>query len=137
MRTTSTLLLALAASAALLGCDRVASRSDGDLPARAGSKQDHAPTQLAQAAGEARDAAGKAAGAIIDKTRDAAITAEVNAKLARDPDLSALGIDVDTAAGRVVLHGTAPDASARERAASLARSVDGVTAVDNGLQLSR
>ena len=130
MRTTSTLLLALAASATLLGCDRVASRSGGEVVTRA-------DTQLAQAADDAGNAAGKAAGAIIDKTRDAAITAEVNAKLARDPGLSALGIDVDTAAGRVVLHGSAPNAAARERAASLARSVDGVTAVDNGLQLSR
>ena len=130
MRTTSTLLLALAASAALLGCDRVASRSDGDVVTRA-------DTQLAQAADDASDAAGKATGAIIDKTRDAAITAEVNAKLARDPGLCALGIDVDTAAGRVVLHGSAPDAAARERATSLARSVDGVTSVNNELQLAR
>ena len=66
---------------------------------------------------------------------DAAITVAVNTALAKDADLSALRIDVDTANGRVRLTGRAPDEAARQRASSLARAVDGVKSVDNQLEL--
>lgn len=66
---------------------------------------------------------------------DAAITASVNARLARDNELSALRIDVDTVDGKVALKGTAPNESARERAAKLAQAVDGVRTVDNQLTI--
>ncbi|QHJ01188.1 BON domain-containing protein [Xylophilus rhododendri] len=64
---------------------------------------------------------------------DAAITAQVSAGLARDPDLSAIKIDVDTKDGAVILRGPAPSADARERAGQLARGVLGVVSVDNQL----
>lgn len=66
---------------------------------------------------------------------DAAITAAVNAELARDKDLSALKINVDTSGGRVLLKGEAPTADARERATRLAQAVRGVRAVDNQLNV--
>ena len=66
---------------------------------------------------------------------DASITTSINAELARDPALRALKIDVDTTAGRVALHGTAPDASSRDRATVLAHRVGGVVAVDNLLEI--
>ncbi|HRA62207.1 MAG TPA: BON domain-containing protein, partial [Burkholderiaceae bacterium] len=50
------------------------------------------------------------------ETQDAAITTKVTAELARDPELSALKIDVDTNAGTVVLKGTAPTEAAKDRA---------------------
>ena len=162
MRTTSSLLLTLAAGAALLGCDRAerdvsvvpadrdvvvvpAERDVTVVPAERDvtvaqadpNTPSNSTRDLRDAASDARNAAGKAAGAIVDKTRDAAITTEVNAKLAGDPDLSALRINVDTVDGRVVLRGTAPDAAALDRAALLARSVDGVSSVSNELQLQR
>lgn len=95
-----------------------------------------------QALASAKDAA-KAASAevkaatsdIAAKVDDAAITASINAGLAKDGELSALKIDVDTKSGVVTLHGSAPSASARERATMIARSVKGVTAVDNKLTL--
>lgn len=65
------------------------------------------------------------------------ITSAVNAELARDPKLSATGINVDTEDGRVELKGAAPDTEARERAAELAESVDGVKSVDNKLTVKR
>ena len=74
--------------------------------------------------------AGSAAG---DKVGDAVITTAVNAELAKDPNLSALKIDVDTVSGRVALKGTAPNPTARERATQLASSVKGVVGVDNQL----
>jgi hyperosmotically inducible protein len=73
---------------------------------------------------------------VTDKVKDAAITTAINAELAKDKDLSALKIDVDTQDARVRLNGTAPDAAARDRATALARAVDGVVAVDNQLVVS-
>jgi hyperosmotically inducible periplasmic protein len=66
---------------------------------------------------------------------DAAVTASINAELAKDPELSALKIDVDTTNGRVLLSGKAPTTDSRERATRLASSVKGVNSVDNRLQV--
>ena len=88
-----------------------------------------------EAAGNVREGMGNAADAVANKSKDMAITAAVNARLAGDQRLSALSINVDTAGGRVVLRGTAPDTAARARAAELARSVDGVSEVNNELSV--
>ena len=75
----------------------------------------------------------------MDKTAaavsDAAITASVNAELAKDSKLSALKIDVDTSHGHVALKGTAPDTASKERATQIAAAVKGVTRVDNQLRV--
>ncbi|GAB2522409.1 MULTISPECIES: BON domain-containing protein [unclassified Simplicispira] len=93
---------------------------------KAGDKMEAA----AQEAGAmARDAASSAA----TLASDAGITAQVKAGLAKDSDLSALKIDVDTRSGVVTLNGTAPSDAARERAAAIAREVKGVTSVINHL----
>jgi osmotically-inducible protein OsmY len=83
----------------------------------------------------ARSAAGEMAQKVESKVEDAAITASVNAELAKDSKLSALRIDVDTVDGRVALRGKAPDAASRERATQLALAVKGVRSVDNRLEL--
>lgn len=88
------------------------------------------------AAANAGQATEGAATDVSNKVKDAAITTEVNAKLAQDKALSALKIDVDTVNGRVALRGTAPDPAARERATTLASAVDGVVSVDNQLVVS-
>lgn len=76
-------------------------------------------------------AVGRAGSAV----EDAAVTATINAELAKDPKLSALKIDVDTSNGRVSLKGKAPDADSRERATQIASAVRGVQSVDNQLQI--
>lgn len=116
---TSLLLITAAAALALSACNRPGNdeRSTGE--------------RLDSAAATAEATADR----LGDKVADATITASVNAELAKDPSLSALRIDVDTAAGRVMLKGTAPDASARDRATQLAMNVKGVVAVDNQLQI--
>jgi len=86
-------------------------------------------SDIAQAGRNAGEAAG-------NKVSDALITASVNAELARDPKLSALAIDVDTAEGQVALKGTARDQAARSRVAQLAGGVEGVGSVDNQLKIS-
>ena len=66
---------------------------------------------------------------------DAAITLSVNKALARDPELSASRIEVETQRGVVHLKGPAPNAAAKARASELAGSVQGVIMVDNGLEV--
>jgi hyperosmotically inducible periplasmic protein len=82
---------------------------------------------------KAADKTTSAANKVAEKFDDAAITTAVNAELAKDPTLSALSINVDTAVGAVTLRGTAPSAVARERASTLAMGVKGVHRVDNQL----
>lgn len=98
-------------------------------------KADAVGTEVKQGAEAAKDGAVAAADSVADTARDAAITTQINADLARDPELSALKIDVDTTAGKVVLKGSAPNDAAKERAAAKALAVAGVTAVDNQLRV--
>ena len=88
--------------------------------------------QDAKAVKDAIKNAGTAAVAGID---DAAITLSVSKALARDTELSASRIDVDTQRGVVHLRGPAPSAAAKDRASELAGSVQGVTTVDNALEV--
>ncbi|KAF1049833.1 BON domain-containing protein [Xylophilus sp.] len=87
--------------------------------------QENAP-RVEQSARETNDK-------IADKVDDIAIKAQVSAGLAKDPDLSALRIDVDAHGGAVTLGGPAPSEQARDRATTIARSIKGVTSVDNRL----
>ncbi len=64
---------------------------------------------------------------------DIAITASISAAFAKDSDLSAIRIDVDTKNGVVSLMGPAPSATARDKATTIAKGVKGVVSVDNKL----
>ena len=149
--TLKTALIASAAALVLSACGR-----DNDSRT-AGEKLDSAVTTVEKKAEEVKvdvqqgvaeaKADGQAAAADVAasvaqaadqigaKMDDAAITASVNAELAKDPDLSALKINVDTRKGHVVLKGKAPTDAARERATQLATAVKGVVAVDNRLRV--
>lgn len=103
--------------------------------ATAENKAAEVKADIKEATAEIRADASQAAATAGNAVKDAAITAEVKAKLAADPALKALRINVDTAAGRVALSGDAPDKAARDRATTLARSVDGVVDVNNQLTI--
>lgn len=107
-----------------------------DARVKAESAMQSAETKMEQGAANAeataKDAANTAKGAIDDAT----ITAQVNAGLAKDPDLSALKINVDTVNGKVTLNGPAPSTVARDRAETIAKAVSGVTSVNNQLVVS-
>ena len=75
----------------------------------------------------------KTAGSMAGKADDASITASVLSEFAKDADLSAIKIDVDTKGGSVTLIGPAPTAAARDKATTLAKSIKGVTSVSNKL----
>ncbi len=141
--------LSLAAALALGACSK---SDDGKT---VGQKVDAAMAKTEQAAADAKvktesamanvgaamkdatqkgESSGKAlANKIEEKLDDLSITAAVNAGLAKDTDLSALTINVDTKNGAVLLKGTAPTAAAKERASEITRAVKGVATVDNQL----
>lgn len=147
---------ALLASVALVGCSRQddGSRTTGaegqksdTVVAQGERKSEDAKSRASQAVTEAKEGAREAGQDIKQAGKqaseqaggavsDAVITASVNAGLAKDKGLSALKIDVDTAGGRVALHGTAPDPASRDRATEIAQSVKGVVSVDNQLTVA-
>ena len=88
--------------------------------------------QDAEAVKNAIKNAGSAAVSSVD---DAAITLSVTKALAKDTELSAGRIDVDTKDGVVRLAGPAPSAAAKARASELAAGVQGVKTVDNALEV--
>lgn len=134
------LTVALAGALALGACsreDRVAADNQVDRGvAQMDQKTDAIQADASRAYERAKDAGSATAAKIGDKVGDAAITTAVNAELAKDTDLSALAINVDTVDGRVVLKGQAPSQEARERATRLAANVDGVLAVENTLEVA-
>jgi hyperosmotically inducible periplasmic protein len=83
----------------------------------------------------AKTATQDAAKVVVTGATDAAITAKVNAALVGDDSLKVMRVDVDTKNGRVSLMGTAPSASARERATTMVKAIEGVTEVDNQLRV--
>ena len=99
----SKLLLALVAALSLAAC--------GNMPGAPGG-----PTRTA---GQAVD--------------DATIGTKVKAAIVKDPELSALKVNVDTTQGNVRLKGEVKNITLRQRAEALARSVEGVKSVDNQL----
>lgn len=116
---------------AIAKTDQAAQQAKADASA-AGAQ---AAQSLKEAGANAKAAladAGAAAGQAID---DAGITASVSAGLAKDPDLSAIHIDVDTKGGAVTLSGPAPSAAAKARAEEIAKGVTGVSSVTNKLEV--
>jgi osmotically-inducible protein OsmY len=134
---TMTTIGAMVAGLALAGCSK---REQADARDGAESALASAQQKAREIGNDAKDSMDKAKAAtehaaakVGEKVDDAMITTSVKAELARDPNLSALKIDVDTANGRVALKGKAPSNEAREHATTLAQNVKGVLSVDNQL----
>ncbi len=94
---------------------------------------DSASATLRDGAAQAKDAAERVGVNMNIDAEDVAITASVSAGLIKDPDLSALKIDVDTKQRVVSMYGPAPSEAARERATVIAKAVKGVSSVENKL----
>lgn len=67
----------------------------------------------------------------VGSAKDAMIGTTIKTKLAADPQVSALSIDVDVDRGVVTLKGLVRSSAQREEAARLARGTDGVKSVEN------
>ncbi|KZT17803.1 transporter [Acidovorax sp. GW101-3H11] len=104
-----------------------------DARAKAEAAMQSAETKMEKGAASAEATAKQAADTAKGAIDDATITAQVNAGLAKDPDLSAVKINVDTVNGKVTLNGPAPSTVARDRAETIAKAVSGVTSVNNQL----
>lgn len=135
-------LLALACSAAVLLALTACNKADDGKTVGQSIDSGIAKTeQAAKDAGNAMKEASKDAQAtgsqasttMGEKIDDVAITATVSTGLAKDPDLSAIKINVDTKDGVVTLNGPAPSAGAKDKATEIARQVKGVTSVNNQL----
>ena len=107
-----------------------------DARAKAEAAMQSAETKMEKGAASAEATAKQAADTAKGAIDDASITAQVNAGLAKDPDLSAVKINVDTVNGKVTLNGPAPSTVARDRAETIAKAVSGVTSVNNQLVVS-
>ena len=66
---------------------------------------------------------------------DTTLTSKVKTTLLQDPQVSGLAINVETFKGEVQLSGFATTEAERQRAETLASSVDGVAAVKNDILL--
>jgi osmotically-inducible protein OsmY len=75
----------------------------------------------------------EAAQQVRDTATDASITAAIKMKMADDPVVSAMKVNVDTTDGKVALNGTVQNAAEADQAVALARSVDGVKSVESNL----
>ncbi|MEP7102881.1 MAG: BON domain-containing protein [Burkholderiales bacterium] len=127
---TLTAMGALVASMALAGCSKTEQQDAKNATSDAAAK-------VEQKAKEVGNDAANAGAKMGDKIDDAMITTSVKAELAKDSNLSALKIDVDTDNGRVALKGSAPSTAAREQATTLAQNVKGVVSVDNKLTVQQ
>lgn len=108
-------------------------QSAADAKAKAEASMAKAGDAIKDATQKAETSGSQTANSMAEAVDDAAITASVAAGFAKDADLSAIKIDVDTKNGKVTLYGPAASAAARERATTIAKSVKGVSAVDNKL----
>ncbi len=135
-------LLALACSAAVLlaltACNKaedgktVGQSIDSGIAKTEQAAKD-AGNAVKEAAKEAEAKGSQASTTMGEKIDDITITATVSTGLAKDPDLSAIKIDVDTKDGVVTLSGPAPTAAAKDKATDIAKQVKGVTSVNNKL----
>ena len=125
---------------ALGGCDGSAARlepaSAGANPKIAAATPPLPPVKVEPVVSQLNpgDASQLAAAAPIQRD-DALIAAKVMTGLAADKNTTALRIKVDSRGGVVTLRGPAPSAAARARAEEIARNVQGVTSVDNQLEV--
>lgn len=128
-----------AASQASADASAVATQAKNDIKdaaADAKAAAQEAGADIKAGAADLAASASAAAGAVATVMDDAGITASVKTDLAKDPDLSALAINVDTKDGVVTLNGPAPSAAAKERAETIAKGVKGVKSVTNNLLAS-
>ena len=139
-RLLGTTLTALSVLLAASGCHRTA---EGELALDPKVERDleAAGEQAkagAQAAGEAvREGAQRLEQQLEPALDDATITVKIKSKLAADPEVNALGIDVDTRDGVVTLTGRTASEAARQEAEKLARGTEGVRDVRNYLEIYR
>lgn len=141
-------VMAVAAVAALAGCDRNDDRTVGQQIDSAIGRSAQAGRDVREGGREAADdtrtavmgaASGtrEAAANLGRKIDDAGITGKVKTGLAADKDIAAGKVDVDTRDGVVTLSGSVASEEARRRAAEIASHVKDVRSVNNQLAVTK
>jgi hyperosmotically inducible protein len=97
---------------------------------------DNLTVAVAQSEPGIGDATAATAGRVGDVASDAMLTSAIKTKLLADPDVAALKIDVDTAAGVVTLTGNVKTAAERDEALRIARETEGVKNVVDRLKIT-
>ena len=120
---TSALLVAVAT-----GCGREEPKPSPLPPPSPQTAPQPAPPSVAP--GTSSTEPGRSAGQTID---DATVTAKVKAALLQAPDVKGTDINVDTVNGTVTLKGSVETQAQSDRAASIARGIEGVKDVQNTL----
>ena len=119
----------------LTACNRNDEQTAGQRLDSAVSRTEQAASnagaRIEEGAARVGDATSNAANSVMDAAGEATTTAEIKAALVKDPELSALQINVDTKGGTVTLNGTAPSDTAKARAEEIAKGVKGVASVNN------
>ena len=136
-------LLTPAVLLALGACDQTGNRAEtrkareATITASAAAELKDASARAGAVTGKGVGAGGDIAAKVVEQpgADDALIAAKVTTGLAADKNLSALKIAVDARDGVVTLRGPAPSAAARARAEEIARNVQGVTSVNNQLNV--
>jgi hyperosmotically inducible protein len=132
LRSSSLTLLA----AALLGISACSDNDGGNGSAqRLGQKIDKGTEMAKDKLEQSSDATQRKLDQAGDSVADAAIAAQIKAKILGDPGLKAGQINVDTHNGVVVLTGTVNTPEQVIRAVKLAQSVDSVKSVENRLSV--
>lgn len=128
--------------AILLAAGLVACNKPGPAET-AGKKIDQAFENAGEKVGAATERVGEKLGAQVAKTGanlggamdDAEITARIKAAIFAEPGLKTLQISVDTVNGVVTLSGSVDSQSKSDTAKALAAAVEGVSKVENRLEL--
>ena len=126
MKTRTSILVALAATALLVGgCDRPSTSTSQKLDQSAPKTADATPSSGSAMSGSNMSAA----------AGDTAITAKVKAALIAEAGLKSMDINVETKDGTVTLSGSVDNADLREKAKQVASSTSGVKGVIDNLNI--
>lgn len=122
-------VLAALAALALAACDRDTKQA----VTKAGTEIKREARETGAQAKESLKEVGETAGQVAG---DAAITAKVMGALHAEKNVRSRHIEVETFQGKVVLKGNVPDRAQAQLAGDIARSVDGVKAVENRIAVN-
>jgi hyperosmotically inducible protein len=106
-------------------------------PPPAGTTGDIDVQKARERGAELGQRAAVAASEVKEAITETSLTAKIKAKMALDDLVKARAIDVTTSGSTVTLRGSVQSAAERDRAVSLARETEGVTKVNDELQVRR
>jgi hyperosmotically inducible protein len=148
MSTLSSAAIASAIVLALAGCDagrddtrkadvnKPATTAGTTSPSTASGTTPPATTSSSSPSSNS-GAAGKPSTTVGQKVDDTAITSKVKTALMADDEIKGMNINVDTKGGEVKLTGNVQSDAQAKKAMEIARGVDGVTGVQNNLQVKK